>query len=246
MGTLQKPLTQRLYDQLVDPRPSTFGLVSYPGDDVPPIIPAAPAQSQMPDDPPPLKEDFSATELVGRIARLPVRTPEETAERDRLTSELMPLCLAADELAARVRKARHTEDKAEWQQLRKQCRKQLKLVEALNWKERSADARLETAIEASRHASTALQAMHHAPLPAYATDQEIAEKQALIDQAKAELMEANREQHSAMTERQSAQRELKTAQEEMNRLGTAERRLRNSLSGKPYNDAEFGLEVKST
>lgn len=243
MGMSPKPLIQQLHDTYVDPRPSGFGVVSYPGDELP-IIPAATAPSAMPDEPLPLKDDFSATEIVGRVAGLPAKTAEEIAERDRLTSELMPLCMAADALAQRVRKARHSENKSEWKTLRKQCRAQLKLVESLNFKERSAEARLQTAIENSRHAVTVLQAMQHAPLPAYASDAELADKQVLVDQAKAELLDANREQTAAMQERFNVQQELKAATEEMETLGTAERRLRNSLTGKPFHDPEFGLAVK--
>jgi predicted nuclease with TOPRIM domain len=235
-GTLLKPIVQQLDDHFhPQPQPSYFeGAVEHI--DV----------SEFPSSLPPVAEDVAEQRADDVLRRLAALHPKDEATRKRIQKAFATAIALLDDVSkieGACNKERVSALKTAHVAIREQGRTLLGKISKLQTRAARTLAEMneanKTKLQSGMYVRQTVDSRKQ--LSRWASDEEIAEADAAIVQAREQLRLATSDHYNLMNDYNGVQQEISELQRELDKLATSETRLRGELSGRPYIDPEFLL-----
>lgn len=213
--------------------------------EIQPVVERAPLATSIRAVPIPEPAPLLAT-VLGRLTVLQPKSAELKERLAKVVGQLSPLLNEADALETACVEEWRSDLEAQWQAVRVSGRKQQAECVRLDAEARQAELTLQNVAGRQESALGELRELKAVEergqaVPRWATDKELEEWEQKVNKAKGRVNEANADAVEALQARNLVAESAEKARAELARLGTEEIRLRNTLTGQPFIDSEFGL-----
>lgn len=241
-----KPLTQRLYEQMVERQPRS-GMGEFPRIVAPyPLVSASPETSEeaIPTLPP------GAPDLLSELLRLKARSlrPELADKLEKAASDLVEAMAGGEALVQEFAEADRKDMEAGYQHIRRRGRVFTKRAADLKQQLHVANAatvnsiaQRDSALAILREMESAERRGQHVDNPQFASDEQIADWQGRKTAVRKRISSWNEATVACQAEERKITDEFKHASRELEDVKRAEVRCRHALDGENYFDPEFGL-----